>query len=215
VTVQFSPYFIDNYIGTKISEFTSADVPDASGLFAEEPYWLFNFILNSSLRAEVASPQREYRFHYLRRATSAFSEYGAARVATLKFVAATTQTFRPYFDALDHWEGYLGSACHALRTLAAIGGQKNVFDDKTTDLGRLNALYNEMKHAESRIENGQMPERGTSPVWLTNDGLESTDARLGYGEAFEILRLVGRYAHALEDPLLTAARLSDDARVDD
>ena len=65
---------------------------------------------------------------------------------------------------------------------------------------RLNNLYNQMKYAESQIENARLIEGATVSVWLTNDGLRSTDALLTYSETADILRDLAKWANVLVDP---------------
>ena len=57
-----------------------------------------------------------------------------------------------------------------------------------------------MKHAESRIENGQIIEGATIPVWLTNEGLRSTEALLTYAATGDILRDLAKWANVIVDP---------------
>jgi hypothetical protein len=66
---------------------------------------------------------------------------------------------------------------------------------------RLNKIYNAMKHVESRIENGQIPDGATVPVWLDNEGLRSTDSHFGFEETFGVLLELVKWADALVDPL--------------
>jgi hypothetical protein len=58
---------------------------------------------------------------------------------------------------------------------------------------RLNALYNQMKHVESRIDNGQLLHGATVPVWLENEGLRSIDARLSFTESTDVLKELAKY----------------------
>lgn len=44
-------------------------------------------------------------------------------------------------------------------------------------------------------------------MWLTNDGIESTDACLTYIETAEILRDLAKWAGILEDPLQMADKV--------
>jgi hypothetical protein len=64
-----------------------------------------------------------------------------------------------------------------------------------------------MKHVESRIENGQIIEGATIPVWLTNEGLRSTDALLTYAETGDILRDLAKWANIVVDPSEMANKL--------
>lgn len=65
---------------------------------------------------------------------------------------------------------------------------------------RLNLLYNAMKHVEKRINAGQIPENATSPVWLSNSGLECTDGHLTFNETADVLRFLAKWANVLVDP---------------
>jgi len=66
-----------------------------------------------------------------------------------------------------------------------------------------------MKHVESRIENAQMPENATVPVWLTNERLVSIDAALSFAETGEVLADVAKWANILQDPLSAPDKLRD------
>jgi hypothetical protein len=66
---------------------------------------------------------------------------------------------------------------------------------------RLNNLYNSMKHAESRISSGQIPEGALVPVWLINEGLTSSDALLTFAETGEILEGIANWADVFVDPI--------------
>ena len=72
----------------------------------------------------------------------------------------------------------------------------------------MNALYNQMKHVESRIDNAQMIPGATVPVWLENEGLRSVDSNLTYAETGEVLKELAKYADALSNPNTAKAALS-------
>jgi hypothetical protein len=65
-----------------------------------------------------------------------------------------------------------------------------------------------MKHVESRIANGQLPEGATVPVWLTNSGLKSIDTDLTYAETEEVLKDVAKWADVLQDPMSALEKLN-------
>ncbi len=83
--------------------------------------------------------------------------------------------------------------------MTALGGTAFQRNDKSVEQ-RLNALYYQMKHVESRIENGQMLPGATVPVWMENQGLGSVDAFLTYAETAQVLKDLAKYADALMDP---------------
>jgi hypothetical protein len=72
---------------------------------------------------------------------------------------------------------------------------------------RLNHFYNALKHVESGIGNGQIPPEATVPVWLSDDGLVSTDAKFSYSETAEVLQEVAKWAEIFGDPATAKERL--------
>jgi len=66
-----------------------------------------------------------------------------------------------------------------------------------------------MKHVESRIENGQMLPEATVPVWLSNEGLVSTEALLTFAETAEVLKDIAKWADILSDPLKGEEKFRD------
>lgn len=199
---QFSAYVRDKHIAPGVSQFTSADITDMSTHFKESPHWIANFFLNSVFSATYKPPMHAYTYNFLRRAQYAFSEHNSARESTLSFITSGGQSVKRYADALFHWECFLGQSWHAYALLvAAFQGRALEKGDGSVEQ-RLNALYNQMKHVESRIENGQMLTGATVPVWLDNAGLRSIDTTLTFRETAEVLKDLGKYADALANPMI-------------
>ena len=190
----------DTYIAPELSLFTKADIPDMRSHSNQSPHWLDNHILNVMLRGTWIPPLSTYVFNFLCRATNAFRAQDAARQATLASLGTRNQSPSTYAEALFHWEVFLGQSWHAFKLLEK-PFKLTLFEKKSgSALERLNALYNQMKHVESRIECGQIPIGATVPVWLTNEGLKSADAALSFPETGEILAVIAAWADALEDP---------------
>jgi hypothetical protein len=214
--VPFSRYFLDKFVAPGISDFTSAEIPDVSEYDPESKFWLANFVLNSGLRGTFDPPDNAYAYNYLRRTVAAFSEHEEARQATLAFLSSGRQSLSRYAAATLHWEFFLGQSWHAyllLRGLFKFLTKQDIPQVFVQGEGsveeRLNYLYNHMKHVESRIENGQVVEGATIPVWLTNEGLRSTDALLTYAETGDILRDLAKWASIIVDPSEIANRLRE------
>jgi hypothetical protein len=150
-----------------------------------------------------------YAYNFLRRAQFAFSEHRMARESTFAFLAHGGRSPIRYADALFHWECFLAQAWHGFALLIAAWDGKAFDKDDGSVEQRLNALYNQMKHVESRIENGQMIPGATVPVWLDNDGLRSVDAQLSYAETAEVLKQLAKYADVLMNPQSASAALED------
>jgi len=206
---QFTTAILEANIAPGISAFTSAEIPDAMQFSKECSHWVANYFLNCTLRARFAPPMNAYAYNYLRRTQQAFAEHRAARECTLAFLASGRQSVSRYVDALYHWECFLGQSWHAFALLMTAWGGKVFNKNDGSVEQRLNVLYNQMKHVESRIENGQMIPGATVPVWLENQGLRSVDAHLSFQETADVLRELAKYADALMDPKTAKENLND------
>lgn len=189
----FSNYTKDKFLAPEVSKFTQADIPDMSLYDPQSEHWFANFFLNSVLRGAWKPPFNAYVYNYLRRAEAAFSEHARARTATLTFLESGNQAIVKYTVSLLHWETYLGQCWHAYRTLQKAFNIERLYESGQHSVEeRLNVLYNQMKHVESRIENGQMIAGASVPVWLTNNGLQSVDASLSFSETGEVLKDIAK-----------------------
>lgn len=200
--IRLTAHVADTYVATDISRFEKADIPDMPKTRHESMHWISNYIRNSVLHGALPSPQREYRFNFLWRAMTAFSEHFLARHATLAFLESEEQSFGKYFSAIHHWEQFLAAAWNALDTLrrAAIVGRLYAPGDSSI-AEQLHGLYNQTKHTESQCEAGQMPPQGSLAVWLCNSGLRSVDCELTFAETGELLARIADWAHVVEEPL--------------
>lgn len=206
---EFSTYVLDKFIAPKASELVSADIPDMSSYDTQSKHWVGNFFLNSVLRSSWKPPLNAYAFNFHRRAEGAFRAHAAAREATLSFIAGNRQSVSRYATALYHWEIYLGQCWHAFKLLEKGIGATLYEKGSGVVEERLNHLYNQMKHVESRIAAGQMLPEATVPVWLTTCGLQSVDAFLSYEETGEVLKDVAKWATILSDPIDARKRLDE------
>ncbi len=126
MNMSMSNFARDTFVAPHMSAFTNASIPDVS---ADNPHrWLSAFILNSMVRAQVAAPDRQYMFNFLRRAEAAFEEYGVARQRTLDFLAAPDSVSQ-YVAAIFHWEVFLSQCWQAYRLLGRFLrlGNKDLF----------------------------------------------------------------------------------------
>ncbi len=208
---RLSSYSIDKFIAPNASLLTGAIILDMSDFDAQSEHWVENYVLNSMLRAAWELPINSYVYNYLRRAIGAFREHGFARTETLLFIETDQQSSKKYTLALFHWEIFLGQSWHAYKTLQTcfLNGAKLYAKGENSALERLNKLYNQMKHFESRIKNAQIPEGATTPVWITNVGLESSDTRLTFTETKEILEEIATWANILQDPLSAQQKVEE------
>ena len=208
--MMFSSAILDRHIAPGVSTFNKAEIPDMTSWSKESAHWIANYFLNASISGDFSPPMNAYAYNFLRRTQYAFSEHELPRGSTLAFVLGGSKSPRGYADALFHWETFLGQTWHAFAILVtAFQGKAFEKNDGSMEQ-RLNALYNQMKHVESRIDNAQMLPGATVPVWLDNDGLRSIDAHLSYGETANALKELAKFADALSNPNTAKAVLSAD-----
>jgi hypothetical protein len=194
-------YALEQVLAPGLREFDKAEIPDASRIGAHPERWASTFVLNSVGRGRYVQPMQTYVFNFLRRGRQAFAEHAQARELTIAFLEGNRQSPPKYVDALFHWESFVGQAWHAYQLLYKPLKIKLFDKGDGSQLQRLNAVYNAMKHVESRIENGQILDGATVPVWLTNEGLRSVDCLFAYSETFEILEEIAKWGTALVDPV--------------
>lgn len=205
--VKFSTHVLDEFIAPGASTFVRADIPDMSGYHKGSKHWVANFFLNSLLRRKLKPPLNAYLYNYFRRAEAAFREHDLARTAAVEFIASGRQSPPQYVLAIFHWEVFLGQAWHAFKLLEKAFGFVLYTPGAASVEERLNHLYNQMKHVESRIAAGQTLPGATVPVWMTNEGLASVDANLSWEETAEVLRAVSKWADIFVDPLTAPEKL--------
>jgi len=213
----FAKRIVDEHLAPKVSEFTSADIPDMSKHCKESRFWLANHFLNSALSGAYGKQAtRQCVFNYLRRAEAAFAHHELAREATLKFLGGSRQSLSEYMRALNHWESFLAQSWMGYRLLMYLFEEKNLYKQGDgSKEAALNHLYNRSKHVDSAIAAGeQMPESGNLAVWMTNAGLASVELSLNWAQTSEILAELAQFAMALEDPTTAKEKLEqlDDAQ---
>jgi hypothetical protein len=144
---------------------------------SQSSHWVANHFLNSVLRGGFEYPISAYVHNYMRRAEGAFAAHAEARRHSLKFIEHQGQAPGIYASALSQWEIFLTHSWQAEALLAKLieATSQEPYRPYTRGEGsveeRLNNLYNSMKHAESRISSGQIPEGALVPVWLINEVL--------------------------------------------
>jgi hypothetical protein len=102
-----------------------------------------------------------------------------------------------YLKALLNFELCVAQCYQGLEMLKAASGKPFFVSGDDSDGERPNKLYNASKHADERIDKGALPTDATAPIWVTNEGLESNEAKLKFAELFEMLRQMGTLADRL------------------
>ncbi len=206
-TGRFTGAILNKYIAPGVSDFTDADIPDMTRHNAESGHWIDNHFLNSVFRGSFDDALGAYAAGLLRRISGAFEEHARARTTTREFLEGGRQSPSKYSSALMHWEYFLTQSwqAHELlrRVIATMSGEEDyrLFEKNDGSLTqRLYTVAGAMRHTEKAIASGQMIEDSRSPVWLTNDGIESEKDRLTYSENAEILDHLAGWADLLVDP---------------
>lgn len=204
---RFTGAILDTYIAPGVSDFTDADIPDMSNHHAESDHWIDNHFLNSVFRSSFSGAMGAYAANILRRVSGAFEEHARARTATRAFLASSRQSPSQYSSALMHWEYFLTQSwqAHELlrRMIATMSDTEDFRFFEKNDGSLTQRLYNvagAMRHTEKAIASGRVIQDSRSPVWLTNEGIESEVGQLTYSETAEILDHLAGWADLLVDP---------------
>jgi hypothetical protein len=192
-----SSYSLDKFVAPKLSLLTECGAPE----LATEANWLNPFILNSVLGRGRSEKGAAYVMTFLRRAEGAFASYRAGRAELLQYLAnRTNNVISPYFRALLNFETCLAQWCEGANVLKAAFNNKKYYDkgDQSKE-ERISCLYNDSKHADERIAHGQIPAEVMSPIWITNQGLESSKAALSFDELRQLLLEMGDLAKKVSE----------------
>jgi hypothetical protein len=185
-----------------MSEFTTVNISDMSAHDSQQQFWTINFVLNTMMRVAVQQPHRAWIYAFLRYTQAAFEEYELARRAAYEYVSGDRfQNVSPYLRALYHYEAFLGQADQARAVLARMNGKTRFFEkDDGSALQRLNLLHNKSKHADSAIQEGEVPGDSTMVLWLSNEGICHSEAVLRYEEMASLLADLAGAANRLSAP---------------
>jgi hypothetical protein len=192
-TMRPTNYFLDHFVAHKLSSLTHCGACE----LPPESAWLNTFILNSAFKARLEPKQRAYAFNVIRRTLGAFVAYRQARAELDEYISTGRNVFTPYFRALLNFEISLAQCYQGYELVMTAKGEGFYTKGDGSALQRLNALYRDSKHMDERIENGQLPETATAALWITNTGLESTQASLSFVELGELLMQLGDIAQTL------------------
>jgi hypothetical protein len=199
-SMQPSNHYLNNFVAHKISSLTECGAPELS----MESSWLNTFIHNSAYTMKLPAKERAYLFNFIRRAEGACSAYREARQALTDYVTTPANAISPYFRSLLNFEICVSQCWQGFELMATAVGEKKLYFKKCDKSGmqRLHGLYIDAKHMDERIYKKELPEEATASIWITNQGLESTQAPSGlsFVELAEILTAMGGYADQASRP---------------
>jgi hypothetical protein len=150
---------------------------------------IWHYIAGATHGNEVA---RHLELAFVRRTNAAANNYSNGRSCLLQYiegVASQQHHLGRYLSALTHFEQCLNSVWQAAelfnRIEHSILGKEfkcgTLFKQgENSDLERINRLNNVVKHFDAK-----QAERSSTPIWITNTGLESADTVLSFEELHE------------------------------
>ena len=194
-SVRPSDYTLDIFIAPELSKLTECNAPDLSDLTDQ---WLDNFILNN-IQLNLPDKEKAYLLIFFRRVEAAFYEYNKARNALTEYITTDRNIISPYFQALNHFETLFAQLYQAYLLLKSATELKLFKKNDNSELDRVNKIYNTSKHMYERIEKGKLPEKGTCAIWITNNGIESTDAAITFVELKDILIELSKLANKISN----------------
>ncbi len=191
-----SNYSLDHFVAPGLSKLTFNNVPVL--LMEQQEYWVRNFILNTMFGGRIDLHWRPHLYNFLRKVEAAFYEYAHARSTLDEYFLIGKDAISKYLLAVQHFESCLALTYQAYMLIKNILKKDKFFktdDDSTLD--RLNKLYNQSKHIEDKLSNGQDLNNILLPIWITNIGIESPKAVLSFNELVELLTELGETAQHL------------------
>ena len=186
--MSLTKYAVETFISKKIIEVTECNAIDICAEFPSAKEWLSGFGLMIIFVNQPREEIRPFALQFLRRIETAFSEYSLAREDLQHLVSGDRGRWSPYYRALYHFEAALGQLYQAYDYSRKMLDSKLFESNDGSPLDRLNKIHNTSKHQLAVEE---------QPVWVTNDGIESNDIKITFGEVEDLLRSCGRIAMKL------------------
>lgn len=193
-TMQFSSYILDEFLSTKLSQLNHCDAPYVEKL----PNYISALRFNQSLSTiKYKNNVWIFIFSFIIKLSESIYEYRQGRESLLEYVASLPSHKKLHAQerALMHFENSilrLNISILSLNGLLKSLGLSNpafAAGDRS-DYDRVRRISNRIKHFDEDVE--RAVERGTpiplKAVWLTNDGLESTDGSITFTEIAAIFQ---------------------------
>jgi hypothetical protein len=190
---RFSDYALDTFVGHQLSLLTECGAKPIE----EAPAWLTVFVLNSALSATKEPKGYSYCLNFLRRAEGAISSYRSASLDLSEYINSSASSISRYFAALFHFESSIAQLWMADTLKAKPAGTRPFKPNSGSAEERLYAIYNASKHAENKIASGTIPVGAPAPTWITNRGIECSEALVSFAELEAKLRSISEFADGI------------------
>jgi hypothetical protein len=197
--VPFTKYAIEQFISTKITKITECQLADLYAEFPNARTWLSGFGLMVIFVNQPPEEKRAFALQFIRRVEMVLFEYSSARTELQDLISGNPR-WSPYYRALHHVEAAAALLYQAYDLSHKALGQRLFDPSDGSPLERLNLIYGASKHQLASAED---------PVWLTNEGIETTVSRLAFSEFEDLARTCARIAERL-----TATKAKTDVATD-
>jgi hypothetical protein len=208
----------DRLIAPRISTLSELSLPDIA---SEKKNLLGAFVFNFDLSLTVSNKHRQLLFNVIRKAEDARDEYERGAGSLRAYVQGRGLSLVPYFSALRSFEHCVAHLYQSVRCMNALSktwnGPKQFDRNDGSVLARINLIHTEIKHMDARFCEGDCANEmsfailsgddakdpacnniSNVPMWLTNEGLECSAAKLTFAEL----------AHEIEEILIEAENLA-------
>jgi len=122
-----------------------------------------------------------------------------ARIALTEYITTDRNIISPIFQALNHFETLFAQLYQAYLLIKSATEFEIFKKGDDSELDRVRKIYNASKHMDERIEKGKLPEKGTCAIWITNNGIECTDAAITFVELKDILIELSKLANKISN----------------
>lgn len=183
----FTSYAIDTFISARITKVTECRLADLSAEFPNAKTWVSGFGLMVMFTNQPREEIRPFALQFVRRVEMVLSEYSRAR-EQLQDLISGNRRWSPYYRALHHIEIAVALLYQAYDFSHKALNERLFEPADGSPLQRLNLIYGASKHELAAAED---------PVWLSNDGIETAQARLAFAEFEDLARTCARVAERL------------------
>jgi hypothetical protein len=184
---------LDKHVSQELSKFTRFNAPDLGSASADAEYWVNNFILNAILRVDIKEEAKPFVFAIIRRAQMAIDEYENGCREAQDYISGKRDRVSVYFRSLNRFELVVQLLYQAYEYVMKVTGQPLYQKGDGSPVQRLNRIYNASKHLEA----SSIPSGHIHAVWLSNAGINISNATLTWDELAALVMDIGGMAKSL------------------
>lgn len=185
----FSNYALDTFVSQGLSEITQVNAQQVGPDFPEHESWMVTFVLNRIFVNSIPEERAALAFALLRQAEAAVDDYDLG-CAELSALVEGKKNISRYFRCLRRFENAIGATYRAFDFGRKARDVDLFAKGDASSLQRLNELYNVGRHYNPlKLAAGQL-----HAVWMSNEGIHCSGARLTFAELRDVVAQVARIA---------------------